>query len=64
MGKWLSASRSNGIHGGVSCHSSIGLREGVTDNGLAALADAGCGEKLTLLHLDCERVLVVSILNC
>ena len=30
------------------------LKEGVTDEGLRALASAGCGEKLTSLHLSCE----------
>ena len=29
------------------------LRGGVTDEGLCALASAGCGGKLTLLHLSC-----------
>ena len=30
------------------------LKKGVTDEGLRALASAGCGEKLTSLHLECE----------
>ena len=30
------------------------LEAGVTDDGLRALASAGCGEKLTSLHLSCE----------
>ena len=31
-----------------------GLGEGVTDEGLRALASAGCGENLTKLDLSCE----------
>ena len=34
------------------------LSGGVTDEGLRALASAGCGEKLTSLHLSSERCLV------
>ena len=36
-----------------------GPQAGVTDNGLGALACAGCGKKLTSLHLYCEHVLSV-----
>lgn len=34
------------------------LREGVTDEGLRALASAGCGRKLATLALSCERLCV------
>lgn len=33
---------------------SAGLEEGVTDDGLRALAAAGCGKNLTSLYLECE----------
>ena len=32
----------------------IGLKEGVTDEGLRALAEKGCGPKLKSLCLSCE----------
>ena len=31
-----------------------GLKKGVTDTGLRALASAGCGAQLTSLFLECE----------
>ena len=36
-----------------------GLREGVTDSGLQALASAGCGAQLTSLTLDGELLFVL-----
>ena len=38
----------------------------VTDEGLCALASAGCGEKLTSLHLSCEccSILVSRLMVC
>ena len=43
----------------LSCDSRLdvvdaGLKEGVTDCGLNALASAGCGVQLTYLRLSCE----------
>ena len=42
------------------------LKEGVTDEGLRALASAGCGEKLTLLSLrsECCFLLVCDLMVC
>ena len=43
-----------------------GLKEGVTDEGLRALASAGCGEKLTSLALwsECCCVPVCDLMAC
>ena len=45
-----------------SLHIPTVLQSGVTDDGLCALASAGCGENLILLTLECE--LVLSLLSC
>ena len=34
-----------------------GLKKGVTDCGLSALASAGCGAQLTSLNLECEWIM-------
>ena len=40
----------------LATHPHADLKKGVTDGGLCALAAAGCGKNLTLLHLGSENV--------
>lgn len=39
-----------------------GLKDGVTDSGISALASAGCGGQLTLLSLWCEWLWLCAML--
>lgn len=39
-----------------------GLKGGVTDSGLHALASAGCGSQLTYLFLESEQFCVMTVL--